>query len=222
MLDFMDKVDTRNLNEFNRVFNTVRAVRGTTGYGLPYLGEQLSVRRMAYGHSIEQVLSPTEDLQTPLWLPTAFVAFVNEVVGSALQDLGLPPSEPLIVAGTRKWPDAQRRSDHAFGLQLVYWRVSIVTMWEEIDPRIDEIFATLRIFRGAQRELQSFGNLVDYDRLTRELSARARPKTGTELENFCDWVASPHQYGGRCDFNLMTTRPAYPRVYPRRADGPYS
>ncbi|KDQ12971.1 hypothetical protein BOTBODRAFT_146486 [Botryobasidium botryosum FD-172 SS1] len=221
MLGFMDQVDTRNLNEFTRLHNTIRGVRAGTGFGLPYLGEQLSVRSIAYAHSIEDLLSPTEDLQTPLWLPPAFVVLANETVRSALQELGLPVIDMLTVARTRKWPDEQSRSkkDHAFGLQLVYWRVPVDLMWEGIDNRIEEVFAILRIFRGAQRELHSFGNLIDYDSLTRALFERGRRRGGSELEQFYDWVVKPTVHGGVCVFHPISAKAAKGSGYARRLAG---
>ena len=92
---------------------------------------------MAYGNSVEDLLDPTEDLLIPLWLPNAFVKVANEVVNSALQDLGLPTEDVLIIPKIRQW-NGKEKADNAFGLQPVYWRLSVITMWEQLDRRIDE------------------------------------------------------------------------------------
>ncbi|KDQ08376.1 hypothetical protein BOTBODRAFT_179872 [Botryobasidium botryosum FD-172 SS1] len=145
------------------------------------------LRRISYAPSVEKIFDIEKDIVLPVWAPLSFVEFANELVRAALQDKGLEAHNILTPAVSDKIHEQP-----ALGLELVYWRISQITMWQQIDRRIDEVFEICWSFRQAFENLGA-GPAAGEDcfkLFQRQISQRTvRNTPQDEYEAFANWVA---------------------------------
>lgn len=93
------------------------------------------IRRISYAPSLDEILDARHDIVIPIFLEESFVTFANALVEQALQDHGFHEEAPITVA-----PLADGASNELTGFpeDLYLWRISAVTMWQQLDRRIDE------------------------------------------------------------------------------------
>ncbi|KDQ16983.1 hypothetical protein BOTBODRAFT_172592 [Botryobasidium botryosum FD-172 SS1] len=149
------------------------------------------LQRISYAPSVEEIFDTEKDIVIPIWAPMPFVEFANDLVRAALQDKGLETNDILTpaVPGT----DSDQSE---LGLKLVYWHISRITMWQQIDRRIDEVFEICWSFHRAFERLEAEEGCLDLFR--RQLSQRTiRATPQDEYEAFAYWIGTkPHEFDG--------------------------
>lgn len=87
------------------------------------------VKRLTYGSSVDEVLSPANDITILLVLSPDFVEFANNLIAEALTEAGISDvSSPLNIIQ----PEAGASEC------VVSWRLDSVLNWQMLDRRIDE------------------------------------------------------------------------------------
>ncbi|PVF98261.1 hypothetical protein CPB86DRAFT_797410 [Serendipita vermifera] len=132
-------------------------------------------RKIITGSTLKQVMQ--ENLSIPIWIPGDFLTFARGMIKKVSNDIpGVPFNECFETKFTLRGNN--RSEDHV----LVNFNLSPVTMFQQIDRRLDEDRTVL---------------------LTRQLSRRSlRRKSENEYKDFAEWVRrhpgflTGYPYGG--------------------------
>lgn len=94
-----------------------------------------TIQRITHYSSTESILNRNQDIVIPVRLPRGFANYANDLISQSLADAGMSGAgrEPTL---TSDEPAEERADLHDFALYL--WRVDKVTMWQQLDRRIDE------------------------------------------------------------------------------------
>jgi hypothetical protein len=94
--------------------------------------EQITARKIIAGSSLEEVME--ENLSIPIWIPEDFVKFARETIKKVSKDM------PDLVFNKcfKGWTKISKCEDYPEDLILVDFNLSAVTMFQQIDRRIDE------------------------------------------------------------------------------------
>ena len=109
---------------------------------------------MRHGQTVDHVLQPTEDILIPLMLPDGFATFAQETMNAAFKVL---QSLPFYCRGAKLkfYSQDHDTSEEAESLLklverlpdstdgpnqdvLVFWKITPLTMWQQVDRRLDE------------------------------------------------------------------------------------
>ncbi|KDQ16984.1 hypothetical protein BOTBODRAFT_172593 [Botryobasidium botryosum FD-172 SS1] len=141
------------------------------------------LRRISYAPSVGEIFVTEKDIVIPIWAPVSFVGFANDLARAALQDKGLEAYDIL----TPAMPGTDN-DQLGLGLKLVYWHISRITMWQQIDRRIDEMFEICWSFHRAFERLEAEGGCLDlFQRQLSQRTVRATPQD--EHEAFAYWIS---------------------------------
>jgi len=88
---------------------------------------------MVYGETLDDVFAKSNEVFIPVFLPEEVITYCNDLIEAALKENNLPVETPLTIATK---PDSRENAD--IPGEYVYWNVSTVIMWQQIDRRIDE------------------------------------------------------------------------------------
>lgn len=110
-----------------------------------------AAKRMSYSGSAETVLDSSQDLLVPVCITTDFAAFANNLVKEALKKAKIPLKgrSPTLKVASRHTGDRDDDDDDDDDeenemdesddpVKLHMWRIDSVTMWQQLDRRIDE------------------------------------------------------------------------------------
>lgn len=104
----------------------------------------LDPKRVTYGVTVDEILSPENDIVIPLLMGKPFFDFANDTTSKALDDQGCSSQEPLLVRvnPVDDFPD-DYDGFHGYDQEveeefLVLWRLTRVLNWQMLDRRIDE------------------------------------------------------------------------------------
>lgn len=101
-----------------------------------------SIRRMALGTTLSDVLGPDGDSIIPVFLPPRVVERCNDLIADALKDHCLPNLEPSLSPAIKTDQLRQTEEDaESVGQEYLiptFWHIDAVRAWQLIDRRIDE------------------------------------------------------------------------------------
>jgi hypothetical protein len=102
----------------------------------------LDIKRLVGGDSLEELLTPKNELVIPLWLPQDFLEFAQHTLASAFREAGLSEQDVLVpIQATKRLHE---------NLTLTLFKITPETMWQQVDRRIDEYFTrSLYLIDGA-------------------------------------------------------------------------
>ncbi|KZT33711.1 hypothetical protein SISSUDRAFT_1036844 [Sistotremastrum suecicum HHB10207 ss-3] len=184
-----------HIDTYNRI--NAAKIRGTSELS----GEEFEVtfqdlkgkdKRMPYADSIDEILDKAHHPVIPLFLPESFVGYANQVVRDALRDAGITtPRKPLRELVTKAAKIEARRGDQSEYTTIAAWTIDDITMWQQIDRKIDETFEIFWAFHRALR----FPDMSDREsvsavkaHVSRKAIRSARSDgEAEELESFVEW-----------------------------------
>ncbi|PVF98266.1 hypothetical protein CPB86DRAFT_362005 [Serendipita vermifera] len=142
----------------------------------------VTARKIIAGPTLEAVLE--QNLSIPIWVPEDFLKFAREMIKKVSNDLPhLPFNECFEEKSSLPESDGLLEK-----LILVNFNLSPVTMFQQIDRRLDELFEAVWSFMYSNYIMRS----THEERtrlLIRQLSRRAlRRKSEDEYKDFMEWI----------------------------------
>ncbi|PVF98265.1 hypothetical protein CPB86DRAFT_825813 [Serendipita vermifera] len=143
---------------------------------------EVTTRKIIVGPSLEAVMQ--QNLSIPIWLPEDFLIFARDMMKKISNDLVHLPFDECFVEKS----SLAVSQDVPEKLVLVEFNLSPVTMFQQIDRRLDELFEAVwsfmysnYIFKATHEERTML--------LRRQLSRRAlRRKSEDEYGDFIEWI----------------------------------
>lgn len=98
--------------------------------------EMSTIKRMTHSSSVASALEASGDIVLPIWLPPSFAEFANTTIEGALRDAGLlnPERVPSLKRVWESDADVLVYDNSS----LFLWRIDPLTMWQQLDRRLDE------------------------------------------------------------------------------------
>lgn len=107
------------------------------------------IRRVIVADNIDAVLGSAGEMHLPLFLPPSVITFANDMIQEALREHDLPTElaltpvfikdQAVVVQEWRdKYPRGLQHQRASFDERSVYWNMSPILAWQQIDRRIDE------------------------------------------------------------------------------------
>ncbi|PVF98264.1 hypothetical protein CPB86DRAFT_797412 [Serendipita vermifera] len=158
--------------------------------------EKITALKIIAGSSLEEVME--ENLSIPIWIPEDFVNFAREMIKKVSKDMPDIPFNQCF----RKLTRISECEDYPETLILVDFSLSAVTMFQQIDRRLDEVFEAVWSFMYSNSIMRSSPEEKTM-LLRRQLSRRAlRRKPEDEYKDFISWIKrdpgriAGYNYGG--------------------------
>ncbi|PVF98262.1 hypothetical protein CPB86DRAFT_873454 [Serendipita vermifera] len=145
--------------------------------------DEIVTRKAITGSSLEEVMQ--EDLSIPIWLPEDFLTFARDMVKKVSNDMpDLPLNECFEEIFT-----LHKGKDEPETLVLVKFTLSPVTIFQQIDRRLDEIFEIVWSFMHSNAVVKESYPRERTRLLKRQLSRRSpRRKSEDEYKDFAAWI----------------------------------
>ena len=90
---------------------------------------------MRYASTLQPLLGPEGDLVIPVVIPGQFLDFAKGVLERAFEDRGIRFSAERVFVEVVNLPPTEISP---YKDVLVFWRITTLSMWQQIDRRIDE------------------------------------------------------------------------------------
>ncbi|KZS92832.1 hypothetical protein SISNIDRAFT_428820 [Sistotremastrum niveocremeum HHB9708] len=181
-----------HIDTYNRI--NAAKIRGTSELSGEEFEEDLKGKdkRMTYADSIDEILDKAHHPVIPLFLPESVVGYANQVVRDALRDAGITtPRKPLRELVTKAAKIEARRGDQSEYTTIAAWTIDDITMWQQIDRKIDETFEIFWAFHRALR----FPDMTDSESVgavkahvsRKAIRSDRSDGEAEELESFVEW-----------------------------------